>query len=148
MLLLRLISFHVLIYASIVFMLGMLPESTPTYSALAVGDVFLFGSLSFGEKASSWCQDLVKMIVEFFKGMLAKQTVANLAGYSAAFSLNCRGRLGMQLSSPSSIRTTRPLFGHGLTWSLHMRQRLLPSCWEWLTSTTSPGLPRWINRLS
>jgi hypothetical protein len=53
MLLLRLISFHVLIYASIVFMLGMLPESTPTYSALAVGDVFLFGPLSFGEKASS-----------------------------------------------------------------------------------------------
>jgi hypothetical protein len=61
------------------------------------------------------------MIVEFFKGMLAKQTVANLAGYSAAFSLNCSGRLGMQLSSPSKIRTTRPLFCHCLTWSLHMR---------------------------
>jgi hypothetical protein len=53
MLLLRLISFHVLIYASIVFMLGMLPESKPTYSALAAGDVFLFGSLSFGQKSEA-----------------------------------------------------------------------------------------------
>jgi len=56
-----------------------LPESTPTYAALAVGDVFLFRSLSFGVKAMGRCLDLVQVIVEFFMGMLAKQTIANIA---------------------------------------------------------------------
>ena len=79
MLLLRLISFHVLIYASIVFLLGVLTVSTLTDPALQVGDAFLFRSLPLGEKAMGWCHELVPVILEFSKGMLAKQAVTNLA---------------------------------------------------------------------
>jgi hypothetical protein len=75
----RFMSFHVLIYATIVLLLGMSAESTTANLALAIPYVFLFRSLSFGVKANGWCRDLVKVIIEFFMGMLAKQTVANFA---------------------------------------------------------------------
>jgi hypothetical protein len=78
-LLCRFMSFHMLIYASIVLLLGMSAESTTANLALAIPYVFLFRSLSFGVKANGWCRDLVMMIIEFFMGMLAKQTVANFA---------------------------------------------------------------------
>ena len=90
MLLLRLISFHVLIYASIELLLGMLAESTPTHPALAMSDVFLFRSLSFGVKVTVRCRDSIHAIGKLLQRMFTEQTFAHLAFDRATVLLKCR----------------------------------------------------------
>jgi hypothetical protein len=79
LLLFRFMSFHVLIYTGIVLLLAVSEESATAYLALAKPYLFLFRSPSFGIKPNGRCRELGKVIIEFFLGMLAKQTVADLA---------------------------------------------------------------------
>jgi hypothetical protein len=63
--LLPFVSFHVLIHATIVFLLGVIPESTTAHLALATRYGFLFRySLSLGEKAyaTAWCHAITELL--------------------------------------------------------------------------------------
>ena len=69
----RFVSFHELIYATLVFLLGVISESTTAKLALARGHVFLFRySLSLGEKAyaTARCRDFIHAIIELLSGVL------------------------------------------------------------------------------
>lgn len=80
MLLLRLISFHILIYASIVLQLGMLPESAPRISCTCSGRWFAFSLSYLWEKGERLVPGFGPSDRRILMGMLAKQTVTNIAG--------------------------------------------------------------------
>ena len=68
----RFMSFHALIYASIVLLLGMIAEPTAANLALAERYGFLFRSLSFGVKVMVWCLYLSHAIIELLPRVLSE----------------------------------------------------------------------------